>query len=259
MGVCRLCKYHTTPKQLKTYNEWLSDLIKKKIEQDKKKLEEESKAEEEKSDEDTEDSTDGETSENESSNENEEPEGSSNENDDENISTHDLDDEGNEPPDDNEGSGNEPSEDNEEPENPDEDDSEEEDKIEDAEKEEEIEIPEDACFKFILPLPRPIPFTPLRLRREKFLPPPITRFDMMHLCSHPDHVRKDHIKGDEWLACCAIFNRFEECLLFEEAEPKDIEDSEDDPETPDGENTDSSFDSDIVVPDDSELDDEVVP
>lgn len=202
MGICRICKYHTTPNQIKDYNEWLKDLIKKKIEQDKKKTEEETENNEDLSNKDTA------SNESVSNNESQDTENLPNENNDDSITTYELEDADN---------GINSSEDSENNKN----NSNNESSDEDSKKEEVIEIPEDACFKFILPPPRPIPFTPLRLRKEKFLPPPITRLDMMHLCSHPEHVRKDHIKGDEWLSCCAIFNRFEECLLFEEIEQKD--------------------------------------
>lgn len=91
--------------------------------------------------------------------------------------------------------------------------------VENDDKEDIITIPDDACFKWLVPLKfMNKPVFPFRVRKEKFLPPPITIHDMFHVCNNPEHVKIDHIKGDKWHRCCAYFNRFEECLLFEEQE-----------------------------------------
>ena len=78
-------------------------------------------------------------------------------------------------------------------------------------------IPENSYLKFIVSFLKQKACAPQKIRIEKFLPPPITQDDLSHICKHKNHIYVDKVKGEEWYRCCAVFNRFEECLFFEEA------------------------------------------
>lgn len=247
MGICRKCKYLVRRESLVQNNIELDALIKAKIEQDKRKEKEEVSdnndippSTDTNDNESSDDSSANESS-NENTTNNDSSDGSNNDNTgtstfSENEGTGDNNNDSNIPNDNTNNTTDDTTGDTTDG-NPDNTTGESGNGESSTEKEDEKEIviPEDACFKFVDKIPRhfclPQPF---RIIRERFCPPPLLPMDFEWLCGKEEHIRTENVNGNKFYRPCVIFNRFEECLFFEESGEKEEEIEED-----------SSVDSDI--------------